>query len=437
MFSYLQTRHGHYHFRLRTPADLRGIIPQTEIVKSLKTSDLQTARVSVLPYLQGIRQTVSFLRSRVITPEQAQESLHRLLNWKPRVSLHCQPIETQKDSGEAVSLSKAMNMFIADKMKEWTAKTKMETEGVFKIILDLTGDVPVDSIDREKVRSFKLQLMKLPPNTYKTYRTLTPLEVIKQIDSGKLKADPMSITSVNKHLSRLYSLLSFCMKEGHRTDNPAEGMNIKQKRRQDEERKAYDRKDIQRIIKNLPRDQQKPERFWIPMICMLSGMRLDEACQLYTEDIRQVDGVWCFDVNDSKDKKLKNLSSRRTVPMHPRLIDLGLLEHVKRCPEGGRLWGNLTWCKVNGYSNLFGKWFQRFNRQHITEDPLKTFHSLRHSFANTLKQLRVEGSVISELMGHSNGSITTGRYGKRYQPRVLLEVISQLDYQTDTSPVQW
>lgn len=251
MFSYLQTRHGHYHFRLRTPADLRGIIPQREIVKSLKTSDIQTARVSVLPYLQGIRQTVSFLRSRIITPEQAQESLHRLLNWKPKAYHRIHSRESQNASMEAVRLSSVIKTFIADKMKEWTPKTKMETEGVFRIILDLMGDVPVDSIDREKVRYLKYQLIKLPPNVYKTYRNKSPLEVIKLIDSGKLKADPMSITSVNKHLSRLYSLMSFCIKEGHRTDNPASDMNIKQKRRQDEERKAYDREDIQKIIKNV------------------------------------------------------------------------------------------------------------------------------------------------------------------------------------------
>lgn len=155
-------------------------------------------------------------------------------------------------------------------------------------------------------------------------------------------------------------------------------------------------------------------------------MRLDEACQLYKEDIRQIDDVWCFDVNDSKDKKLKNLSSKRVIPIHTRLIELGLMEHVMQCSDGGRLWENLTWCKVNGYSNSLGKWYQRFNRKYVTTDPLKTFHSLRHTFANTLKQMGVQETLISELMGHSNGSITTGRYGKRYQPTVLLAAVSMI-----------
>jgi len=205
-------------------------------------------------------------------------------------------------------------------------------------------------------------------------------------------------------------------------------MNIKQHRRPDEERKAYDLQDLRAISRNLPKDSSKPEKLYVPMICMLSGMRLDEACQLYREDIIQVDGLWCFDVNDCKDKKLKNLSSKRMVPVHPYLIELGFLGYVELCQEGSRLWGNLKRCKVNGYSNSLGKWYQRFNRKHVTDDPLKTFHSLRHTFADTLKQLGVQGNLISELMGHANSNITTGRYGKRYQSKVLFEVIQKIDY---------
>ncbi len=206
-------------------------------------------------------------------------------------------------------------------------------------------------------------------------------------------------------------------------------MKIKQKRRPDEERKAYDLDDIKRIAENLPRLQNKPERLYVPMICMLSGMRLEEACQLYKEDVVTVGGIWCFDVNDSKDKKLKNISSKRIIPVHPSLIAMGLLDHVDRCEDSGRLWNNFKWCKVSGYSNSLGKWYQRFNREYVTQDKLKTFHSLRHLFADTLKQQGIQKELISELMGHSSDSITMSRYGKRFKAEVLLEVVQKVDYQ--------
>ncbi|QXE92559.1 site-specific integrase [Geomonas subterranea] len=435
MSSYLISRNGHYHLRVRTPLDLLGIIPQTEITRSLKTTDLRKAKAAALPYLQGISQTVILLRSKFITSLQAQESLCNLLGRKGRgvsraVDRAAQKatMEVSPSPSEGATLATVVTTFLKDKELEWTPKTRMENKGVFRLILGLMGDVPVASIDRGRVRDFREQLLKLPPNVSKTYPEQSPLEILQRIDSGELLATPMSITSVNKHLSRLYSIMSYCIKEGYRTDNPASEMNIKQHRRPDEERKAYDLKDLRAILRNLPRDSSKPERLYVPMICMLSGMRLDEACQLYREDIIQVDGIWCFDVNDCKDKKVKNLSSKRMLPVHPVLINMGFLDHVGKCREGSRLWGNLKWCKVNGYSNSFGKWYQRFNRKHVTTDPLKTFHSLRHTFADTLKQQGVQENLISELMGHANSSITTGRYGKRYRAQGLLEAICKLDY---------
>jgi integrase len=162
----------------------------------------------------------------------------------------------------------------------------------------------------------------------------------------------------------------------------------------------------------------------------MSALRLDETCQLYTEDVKEIDGVWCFDVNDDGDKKLKTLSSKRIAPIHPTLIKLGFLEHVASMKAAGhhRLWMNLHWRKEDGYGNAFGKWFQRFNRQHVTTDPLKSFHSLRHTFADTLKQQGEQEALISELMGHANGNITTGRYGKRYRSQALLKAVSDLSY---------
>ena len=54
---------------------------------------------------------------------------------------------------------------------------------------------------------------------------------------------------------------------------------------------------------------------------------------------------------------------------------------------------------------------------------------MRHRATDTLKQAGVLEAIIAELVGHSNGgSETMGRYGKRYQPKVLLEALKKLDY---------
>lgn len=425
MSSYLLNRRGNYHVRVRVPADLLGVIPATELVKSLKTRDKREAHNLALPYLQGINRAFSLFRSGFISDDQMRGNLDSLMGRKTQ---RVMPHETSLPAAPVVLLSAVISQFVSDRQQGWTIKTKMENIASFRLLLDITGDIPVKRIDRDKVREIRDTLCKLPANLYKTFPEMSMPDVLQRMEDGSIP--PMSITSVNKHLSRFTSLMGHCIKERIIEVNPSEGLQLKQKRKPEEERRAYSPTDLKAIMVHLPKDDDKPERYWIPLIGMYSGMRLDEICQLYTADVREVDGVWCLDVNDTQDKKLKTISSSRLVPIHPRLVKLGFLDHVKKCQKGGhsRLWMNLERREADGYGSAYGKVFQRFNRKHITDDPLKTFHSLRHTFADTLKQLGCQEPLIAELMGHANGSITTGRYGKRYQPKVLLEAVSTICY---------
>lgn len=439
MYSYLLNRRGHFHVRIRVPADLSSIIPHAELVKSLRTKDKQIAQQYGLVIRQRITKTFSLFRLGILTGDQVRECIDEIFGRKSGGSAksdesavvkhqHVLQPTTSICSSEKL-LSSVMVDFISDRHHDWGVKTKMENEASMRLLLDVVGDVDVCTIGRESVRGLRDNLSVLPANLYKLFPQQTAAQVLEMVQDGG-GISPMSITSVNKHLSRFSSLLSHSVKEGHLMANPAEGISIKQKRRADEERKVYTPDDMKKIVGHLHLDEGKPERFWMPLIAMLSGLRLDEACQLYTEDVKVIGGVWCFDVNNEGDKKLKNVSSARIVPVHPSLICLGLLEYVEQGRVGGRprLWMNLQRRDADGYGSAYGKVFQRFNRKYITTDPLKTFHSFRHTFADTLKQMGEQESLIAELMGHANGSITTGRYGKRYQPLVLLGAIRKLDF---------
>jgi integrase len=38
-------------------------------------------------------------------------------------------------------------------------------------------------------------------------------------------------------------------------------------------------------------------RFWIPLIALFSGMRLNEICQMDTADVQEIEGTLCFSVS--------------------------------------------------------------------------------------------------------------------------------------------
>jgi integrase len=153
-------------------------------------------------------------------------------------------------------------------------------------------------------------------------------------------------------------------------------------------------------------------------------MRLEEVCQLHQEDIKQVDGVYVIDVNDHDDKRLKTIASKRLVPIHPNLIDMGFLDFIKSRPKG-HLWIHLKKGR-DGYGRNLGSWFNKLIRKIGVANPKVSFHSFRHTFSNQLKQSDVQEERIAELLGHSNESVTTGRYGKKYDMKSQLDVINTI-----------
>lgn len=104
---------------------------------------------------------------------------------------------------------------------------------------------------------------------YKKYPSMTIKEVLAHPG-----ITPMNPSTVNKLLTLFGSVMRHCVKERYRQDNPVEGLKVQLNRRADEERKAYSREDLMRIIITLPSPAKRPERLWIPLISMYCGMRL-------------------------------------------------------------------------------------------------------------------------------------------------------------------
>jgi integrase len=386
---HLLLRNGHFYYRQWIPLDLRNSFGgKVDITTSLKTIDSKEAQALAAGLQQKYQLTFKLLRSGILPKEHEQSLISSFTTTREKPS-----------KPKILRLSELYNLYYAEKSPAWVGRTPGELNAQFAGIVKVLGDGPADCFDRADFIAGRDKLL-----------------------------ERLSVRTVNKYTTLLSSVLRWGVKHQYIARNAAEGLQLDLKKRADEERKAYDREDIIRIVQHLPlKGSDEPFKFWIPMIGMYSGMRREEICQLHAGDIREIDGITCIEVNDNEGKNLKTKNSARIVPVHPKLIALGFLEFVKTCQTGVNMWGFRQW--KGTWGKQFGNWWSiYFNRQHITTDPLKTFHSLRHTFANTLKQAGVQETLIAELMGHANGNITTGRYGKRYQPGRLLEAISKIDF---------
>ncbi|WP_145598559.1 site-specific integrase [Yersinia alsatica] len=228
-----------------------------------------------------------------------------------------------------------------------------------------------------------------------------------------------SASTRNRYIKKNSAFLKWLAR---RTDedirNPFEGMGIRETTAPMDRRPAYSLDDLKRL--SIAMKEVKDWRSWIILICRYSGMRQNEACQLYHNDIMQVDSVWCFRIDNlNPHQTLKTDSSRRFVPVHPQLLMLGLLEFAHE--RTGHLFPELKQ-HLGSYGHYFSRWFTRFRTKHA----LPEFHSLRHYAATTFKKHGFPEQFASQVLGHANITITYNRYGKGVDVSRLIELVGTL-----------
>ncbi|WP_322046955.1 site-specific integrase [Paraburkholderia sp. J67] len=323
---------------------------------------------------------------------------------------------------------------------------RMTTEaGLF---IDLMGDPALGDIEKETVLEFARLLTLLPTDIYQSRRnyfretgeTKTLHELIALAERGGLQRK--NEMTVKGHVGRLSEILGYGVKAGMMRFNPASdykrGRSAGAGSRAQDERQAFAPDELTRIfsqdwfergagtINKSGSTHWRPHYYWLPLLGLFTGGRINELSQLYLDDIRQSEtGAWYLDFNlegdkveDVPDKSLKTVNAVRVVPLHGELVRLGLPEYVDalRCAGHVRLFPELKRDRVKGYGKPAGSWFnERFLgiKLGIKRDGMKTFHSFRHTFVTALERLDLPERVQAQLAGHERGTTQSGsRYAK-------------------------
>jgi len=313
-------------------------------------------------------------------------------------------------------------------------------------LIEEWGDIPIGSVTREMTTKFKGHIRKIPRNRKKNpeYRDKDFHELVEM----NLK-DTISTTTVNKHLGYCSSFYDWSINHGYSDINPFKGMKLKKEVRTRDERDRFTELELKKIfgkenyIHFTNIEKGRYELYWTPLIGLFSGLRLGEITSLYLDNIKEISGNhrekrWCFDILEEperEDKHLKTLSSRRIVPIHDILLNLGLIEFIellkKKDPSRERLFQELKISEGSYNKNVS----TFFNNRYLPNLGLKTnkknFHSFRHTVSDHLKQKGIEPHFVNELLGHSSGNIDLDRYGKGYNPSILYnKCVKKISYQT-------
>jgi integrase len=164
--------------------------------------------------------------------------------------------------------------------------------------------------------------------------------------------------------------------------------------------------------------------FWLPLMALYSGARLEELGQLRVCDVEVRSGALVLHIREVEDEALsvKNEQSLRTVPVHPVLRACGFEDYARWCQQKGftRLFPMLKQDKYGKWTAGFSRWWGRYFDEVVgIDDPAYTFHSLRHTFKQLARACGISDSLIDELQGHAPASVGGG-YG-RGQPIEVLD----------------
>ncbi len=164
------------------------------------------------------------------------------------------------------------------------------------------------------------------------------------------------------------------------------------------------RLDEARIILKAARNESKPERRWLPWMCAYSGARIGEVAQLGPDDFFCVGDDWFYRLTSEDDKLIKGGYSIRRVPVHPALIDEGLLQFVEEGRKGGsnRLFPNRSQGNIRDWVR---------NELGLTRRELAPNHGWRHLFEDMALIAHMTDAAKLYITGRSRGSSAEG-YGK-------------------------
>jgi integrase len=450
MSEHLVRRGARYYYRRRVPTDLVPLLGKREIQRALDTSDPKEATVRARKVAVQIDELFARTRTQDVIRgaseyRQGLEGMHADEHGDPDDNELRDDVEAArneaalahfmvgidtaiKDVLAGVAYSPAVPLVtevatsapavaVRDAVGLSEALRKWETErspggsiiatahNVVSRFWEVCGKLPLRKIQREHIVQFQTAL----------------------------KADGKQPGTVKNYLAILSAILGVTVDAKWITSNPVTGVKTAGQKSSKTARLPFTVDEINRIFGKLP---ASGAMHWMPIIGLYTGLRLEEIGQLAPADIvqeryRDKEGkehsvYVIYATDEGEGQRLKTDSSRRRVPVHKTLVDLGFIKYA-HSQKGAQLFPELKPGRNGRKTATISSRFSELKRSAGVTDSRKAFHSFRHCFKDYMREVGVAEEVSDALSGHSSGSVSRN-YGAGFYPlRPLAEAINRYE----------
>ena len=364
-----------------------------------------------------------------------------------------------------------------EKDKDIGHKSVGPTKSRLTVFHEYMGNVHIGSLTPQNIQDYRKALRYYPADR-KSVEGMRFEDIVAMSKNKRLldaKGKPLKAlitTTIDGYMQVLRNFLTFCKNQYAVNPTVVEAINDKKKNINEGEsiqRRAFNAAELNAIFgSEYIREgyYNCPYQYWIPLLAAFTGARLNELSQLAPNDIKQdQDGTWYIDITDTPDddeekqdsKQLKNKESRRIVPVHKKLIELGFIEFVESQKKvAATNLCNINPAKADKHGKAPGQWFNsKYLREYLEiEDRAVVFHSFRHLFITTLAQAIIDASgiktenlieerfpeavILRRIAGHAVAhNLTAGRgkydahtdtYMGQFSMESMARVMNRLEY---------
>ncbi|RQH06898.1 hypothetical protein EHH60_30150 [Bradyrhizobium sp. RP6] len=360
------------------------------------------------------------------------------------------PIEVTKSDAPTASspdrLSALLQEFLrpAGRKRQHKMKGRGEAEAVVQFAIDFLGDLRMNELTDDRWRALDEALPDIPN------RDKIPREFSKTLHQRYKYAEThgwselvrvTTTTIKSRYWGGLYKFIDWAIQEKHYRGPRYTFECIDPENLAPLPRDAFEDEELLKLLKlplftgckNRLHVWQPGEYFvqshiyWGFLICILTGMRPGEVGQLKCVDIRTDGEFFYFDLRpfDAREgrvavqdlRNLKTNAAGRVIPIHPLLIELGLLEQMQDLIDKGeeRLFpewdvyvrkdGSERWSQPLSKSWQYVKKLLKLTRADLT------LYSTRHLMADWLDNEAIAQRTRDRILGHA--SDVRGRYGRK------------------------
>ena len=340
------------------------------------------------------------------------------------------------------------NLRLKTLFHEWKAgneprpQTAGEYEAAVDDFIDFAGDPTISMIDADMLYDYRDEAAKLPASMPRADRALPfTARVFKHKDANPKCAPP----TLKKRVGALQALLTYAFQQRWTPANIGSGIKIVGYSKKRRTRRSFEDHELATLCASPlfvnPTEWNTESRisdvtiFWIFLLSITTGARLEEVGQVALADVRRDGDIVYLDIDEyaddpnAEDKSVKTDDSIRLVPVHDKLLELGFREYLDALNAQGhtQLFPDL---KENSVGKRTKEASQKMNRiidRHVSNDRRLVFHSLRHAFKAKGNDARLTDRTLDQICGHAPVS-TGSRYGSEPRIRTIHRELHEIDF---------